>query len=74
MTYGWYAQVGAMLTMQSNGYGYNRRNSWFVMGLTENALAVMTRMGRFTYYRLQLKVIHLQAGGESLGCEGGVSS
>ena len=31
---------------------------------------VMTRVGRFTYYRLQPEVINLQAGGEPLGCEG----
>ena len=53
--------------------GYNRRYNWFVMGLTENALDVMTRMGRFIYYRLQPKVIHLQAGGEPLECDGGDS-
>ena len=45
MTYGWYAQVGAMLTLQSNGFGYNRRYNWFVKGLTGNALDVMTKMG-----------------------------
>ena len=45
-----------------------------MMGLTENALDVMTRMGRFTYYRLQPGMIHLQVGGEPLGCEGEVSS
>ena len=71
MTYGWYAQVGSMLTLQSNGFGYNRRYNWFVMGLTENALDVMTRMGRFTYYWLQPEVLHLQASGEPLGCDGG---
>ena len=71
MTYGWYAQVGAMLTLQSNGFGYSRRYNWFVMGLTENALDVMTKMGRFIYYRLQQEVIHLQAGGEPLECDGG---
>ena len=69
MTYGWYAQVGSMLTLQSNGIGYNRRYNWFVMGLTGNALDVMTRMGRFTYYRLQPEVLHLQVGGESLECD-----
>ena len=74
MTYGWYAQVGAMLTLQSNGFGYNRRYNWFVMALTENALAVMTRMGCFTYYRLQPEVLHLQAGSEPLGCDGGTGS
>ena len=68
-TYGWYAQIGAMLTLQSNGFGYNRRYNWFVIGLTENALDVMTKMGRFTYYRLQPEVIHLQVGGESLECD-----
>ena len=40
------------------------------MALTENALDVTTRMGRFTYYRLQQEVIHLQAGGEPLECDG----
>ena len=44
MTNGWYAQVGTMPTLQSNGLGYNRRYNWFVMGLTENALDVMTRV------------------------------
>ena len=42
-----------------------------MIGLTGNALDVMTKMGRFTYYRLQPEVIHLQAGGEPLGCDGG---
>ena len=43
-----YMQMGSMLTLQSNGYGYNRRyrsssarllpegrKNWFVMGLKE---------------------------------------
>lgn len=71
MTYGWYMQMGSLLTLQSNGYGYNRRYNWFVMGLTDNALDVMTKMGRFIYYRLQPEVLHLQAGGEPLACENG---
>lgn len=71
MTYGWYMQMGGMLTLQSNGYGYNRRYNWFVMGLTDNALDVMTKMGRFVYYRLQPEVLRLQAGGEPLACENG---
>lgn len=66
MTYGWYKQMGSMLTLQSNGYGYNRRNNWFVMGLTGNALDVMTKMGRFVYYRLQPEVIRLKLGDSSL--------
>ena len=53
MTYGWYMQMGSMLMLQSNGYGYNRRYNWFVMGLTSNALDVMTKIGQFVYYRLQ---------------------
>lgn len=68
MTYGWYMQMGGMLTLQSNGYGYNRRYNWYVMGLTESALDVMTKMGRFIYYRLQPDVLHLQIDGEPLAC------
>lgn len=71
MTYGWYMQMGSMLTLQSNGFGYNRRYNWFVMGLTGNALDVMTKMGRFVYYRLQQGVLHLQVEGEPLACEDG---
>lgn len=68
MTYGWYSRWGAMLTLQSNGFGYQRRYNWFVMGLSENALEVMTKMGPVTYYRLQSEVITLHVGGESLAC------
>lgn len=60
MVYGWYMQMGNMLTLQSNGYGYKRRYNWFVMGLTGNALDVMIKMGRFVYYRLQPEVIRLK--------------
>ena len=73
MTYGWYGQMGAMLTLQSNGYGYKRRYNWFMMGLSENALEVMTKMGPFTYYRLQAEVLTIQAGGTPIACEGGDS-
>ena len=59
MTYGWYMQVGCMLTLQSNGYGNNRRYNWFVMGLTDTALDVMTKMGRFVYYKLPPEIIYL---------------
>ena len=65
-TYGWYKQMGSMLTLQSNGYGYNRHYNWFVMGLTGNALDVMTKMGRFVYYRLQPEVLRLKLGDSSL--------
>ena len=73
MTYGWYMQMGSMLTLQSNSYGYNRRYNWFVIGQTGNALDVMTKMGRFVYYRLQPEVLHLQVGGEPLVYENGDS-
>lgn len=71
-TYGWYSYYGAMLTLQSNGFGYNRRYNWFVTTLTANALEVMTKMGPFTYYRLQKAVIRLQTG-QRLSCEAGAS-
>lgn len=73
MTYGWYMQMGSMLTLQSNGYGYNRRYNWFIMGLTDNALDVMTKMGQFVYYRLQPEELHLQVGDEPLTFENGDS-
>ena len=61
-TYGWYSQRGSMLTLQSNGFGYQRRYNWYVTALTENALEVMTRTGAFVYYKLQPEVIRLQVG------------
>lgn len=72
MTYGWYTLHGTLLTIQSNGFGYNRRYTWYVMGFNENALDVMTKMGRFTYYRLQADTIHLYIG-ESISCAEGDS-
>lgn len=70
-TYGWYSYYGAMLTLQSNGFGYQHRYNWFVTTLTGNALAVMTKTGPFTYYRLQPEVIHLSVGGPALPCTDG---
>ena len=67
-TYGFYSQYGTMLTMWSNGYGYQRRYNWFVTALSENALEVMTKMGPFTYYRLQPEMVRLKVGGEPLSC------
>lgn len=72
MTYGWWAQIGAMITLQSNGFGYQRRYNWYITELTENALGVMTKMGAFTYYKLQPKTLHLQLNG-TLACENGDS-
>lgn len=68
ITYGWFMQIGNLLTLQSNGFGYNRRYNWFVMGLTNNALDVMTKMGRFIYYRVQSEVYSLKVGEESYEC------
>lgn len=64
-TYGWYSLYGNMLTLQSNGFGYRRRYNWFVIGMTGNALEVMTNMGAYTYYRLQQETIYIQDGGSS---------
>lgn len=61
-TYGWYSQHGVMLTLQSNGFGYQRRYNWYVTALTENALEVMTKMGAFIYYKLQPEAIRMQVG------------
>lgn len=72
MTYGWWAQIGAMITLQSNGFGYQRRYNWYITELTENALGVMTKMGPFTYYKLQPETLHLQVNG-MLSCEDGDS-
>ena len=72
MTYGWWAQIGAMLTLQSNGFGYQRRYNWYVTELTENALGVMTKMGPFTYYKVQPETLMLQVNG-ILTCEEGDS-
>jgi len=58
-TYGFYFQYGNMLTLQSNGFGYQHRYNWFVTTLTENALAVMTKMGSFIYYKLKPMEIHI---------------
>lgn len=72
MTYGMYGQVGTLLTLWSNGFGYQRRYTWFILSLTDNALAVMTKMGPFTYYRLQSEVIRMKVN-ESLSCDEGDS-
>lgn len=72
MTYGWWAQMGAMLTLQSNGFGYQRRYNWYITELTVNALGVMTKMGPFTYYKLQPETLRLQVDG-MLPCEEGDS-
>ena len=72
ITYGWYIRYGSLLTLQSNGFGYNRRYTWFLTGLTENVLDVVTKMGRYTYYRLQPETITLKVG-ESKECGDGDS-
>lgn len=71
-TYGMYGQIGTILTLWSNGFGYQRRYTWFITGLANNALAVMTKMGPFTYYRLQSDVIRMKVN-ESLSCGDGDS-
>ena len=60
-----------MLNLWSNGYGYHRTYRWFVTGLTENALEVMTQMGLFIYYRIQPEIYSLKVGEESYICNDG---
>lgn len=72
MTYGWWAQMGAMITLQSNGFGYQRRYNWYITELTENALGVMTKMGPFMYYKLQPETLRMQVN-ETLTCDDGDS-
>lgn len=61
-TYGWYMQYGEILNLLSGGFGYNRRHTWYVTGLTAHKLDVMTRMGQFNYYKLQEETITIQLG------------
>ena len=72
MTYGWWTQIVSMLTLQSNGFGYQRRYNWYITELTENALGVMTKMGPFTYYKVQAETLTLQVNG-TLTCQEGDS-
>ena len=72
MTYGFYSQYSAMLTLWSNGFGYQHRYQWYITGLTTNALSVMTKMGPYTYYKLHPNPIRLKVG-ELLSCEDGES-
>lgn len=67
-TYGTYMYNGSMLWLHSNAIGYFFNYRWFLLGLTSNALDVMTENGRFTYYRLQPDVIRLKVGGTPLAC------
>lgn len=59
ITYGWFTWYGNMLTLQSNGFGYRWMYNWFITGLVENALSVMTPHGPYTYYKLQPEVIYV---------------
>lgn len=70
-TYGTYMVNCIMLNLWSNGYGYRRTYRWYVTGLTENALEVMTQMGSFIYYRIQPEVYSLKVGEELCGCKEG---
>ena len=73
MTYGFYSQYGTMLTLWSNGFGYQYRYNWYIMGLTANSLTVMTKMGAFTYYKLQPEVIRLSNPGSYMELDDGDS-
>ena len=70
-TCGTYMANGNILNLWSNGYGYRRAYRWFLTGLTENALEVMSQMGSFIYYRIQPEVYSLKIGEESYVCKDG---
>ena len=70
LTYGWYSQYSTMLTLRSNGFGYSRLYNWYIIGLTVNALEVMTKMGQFTYYKLQPEVIYISSSESYMGFAG----
>lgn len=73
MTYGWYYQYGTMLTLRSNGFGYQRMYNWYIIGLTNNALEVMTKMGAFIYHKLQPDVLYISSSESYSGFEEGDS-
>lgn len=66
-TYGFYLHHNALITLQSNGFGYRRKYTWFIMGVSDEAFEVMTNTGSFVYYKLQPEFITLSVG-ESLEC------
>lgn len=70
-TYGTFMANGMMLYLWSNGFGYRRTYRWFMTGLTENALEVMTQMGSFIYYQIQPEVYSLKVGEKSYACKDG---
>jgi hypothetical protein len=72
-TFGFYSTYGTLLTLWSNGFGYQWRYQWFVTALTANALSVVTRSGPFTYYRLQPGVIRLSLSAQPLSLGQGVT-
>lgn len=69
-TYGWYSNYSSMITLWSNGFGYQRRFNWFITTLTPNALEVITNMGHFTYYKLQNEILLIKVN-EYILCKDG---
>ena len=61
-TYGFFSLYSTLLTLWSNGFGYQHRYNWYITGLSTNALSVMTKTGPFTYYRLQPEPIRMAIG------------
>ena len=61
-TYGFFSLYSTLLTLWSNGFGYQHRYNWYITGLSTNALSVMTKAGPFTYYRLQPEPIRMAIG------------
>jgi len=56
MTYGWWGQIETVLTLQSNGYGYQRRYNWYVTFcrsvLKENAWGRLYSLTYFFPFRM----------------------
>ena len=61
-TYGFFSLYSSLLTLWSNGFGYQHRYNWYITGLSTNALSVMTKTGPYTYYRLQPEPIRMALG------------
>ena len=59
-----------MLNLRTYGIGYNHIYRWFVTALTDNALDVMTSMGRFVYYRVQPEPLRMRVGGTLVAADG----
>ncbi len=61
-SYGTYVNNGIMLNLWKSGYGYRQTYRWFISCLTENALEVVTQLGKYLYYRVRPEPIYIAQG------------